>query len=98
MRSTVALLALAALTLEAQDTPKRTEVTAPKASVTSGRPFGTQRELAAMQQVWLQKRLDTFAPALLRKHGIDFWVISMREYNEDPVFKSITAPETMAAR
>ena len=62
------------------------------------RPFGTLREQAAMQQAWLRKRLDTFLPALMRKHGIDFWVVPMREYNEDPVFSSITAPETFAAR
>ncbi len=62
------------------------------------RPFGTLREQAAMQQAWLQKRLDTFLPALMRKHGIDLWVVPMREYNEDPVFSSITAPETFAAR
>jgi Xaa-Pro aminopeptidase len=62
------------------------------------RPFGTLREQAAMQQDWLKKRLDTFLPALLRKHGIDLWVVPMREYNEDPVFASITAPETFFAR
>jgi Xaa-Pro aminopeptidase len=62
------------------------------------RPFGTLREQAAMQQEWLQKRLDTFLPALLRKHGIDMWVVPMREYNEDPVFTAIVAPETFAAR
>lgn len=62
------------------------------------RPFGTLRDQAKMQQAWLQKRLDTFLPALMRKHGVDFWVVPMREYNEDPVFSSITAPETMAAR
>jgi len=62
------------------------------------RPFGTLREQAAMQQAWLQKRLDTFLPALMRKHGIDMWVMPMREYNEDPVFWSITAPDTFAAR
>jgi Xaa-Pro aminopeptidase len=94
---TAALLTLAA-TVPAQDAPRRTEVAPPRASVTAARPFGTQRELAAMQQVWLQKRLDTFIPGLMRKHGIDFWVVTMREYNEDPVFKSITAPETMSAR
>ena len=33
------------------------------------RPFGTLREQAAMQQDWLRKRLDTFLPALMRKHG-----------------------------
>ena len=62
------------------------------------RPFGTLREQAAMQQAWLKKRLDTFLPALMRKHGIDLWVVPMREYNEDPVFSSITAPETFSAR
>ena len=51
-----------------------------------------------MQQGWLKKRLDTFLPALMRKHGIDLWVVPMREYNEDPVFSSIVAPETFFAR
>jgi len=63
-----------------------------------GRPFGTLREQAAMQQDWLKKRLDTFLPSLMRRHGIDLWVVPMREYNEDPVFGAITAPETFAAR
>ena len=62
------------------------------------RPFGTLREQAAMQQDWLKKRLDTFLPSLMRRHGIDLWVVPMREYNEDPVFGAITAPETFAAR
>ena len=62
------------------------------------RPFGTLREQAALQQEWLRKRMDTFVPALLRKYGIDLWVVPMREYNEDPVFPAITAPETFAAR
>ena len=74
----------------AQDAPKRNEVPPPR-TVSASRPFGTQRELAAMQQLWLKKRLDTFVPGLMRKQGIDFWVITMREYNEDPVFNSITA-------
>jgi peptidase M24-like protein len=62
------------------------------------RPFGTLRDQAVMQQAWLAKRLDTFLPALMRKHGIDLWLVPMREYNEDPVFSSIVAPETFAAR
>jgi hypothetical protein len=71
---------------------------APGALPAADRPFGGLREQAAMQQAWLKKRLDTFLPALMRKHGIDMWVVPMREYNEDPVFSSITAPETFAAR
>jgi Xaa-Pro aminopeptidase len=62
------------------------------------RPFGTLREQAAMQQDWLRKRLDTFLAPLMRKHGIDMWVVPMREYNEDPIFIAISAPETFAAR
>ncbi len=62
------------------------------------RPFGTLREQAALQQEWLRKRLDTVLPALMRKHGIDLWAVPMREYNEDPVFASLTSPETFAAR
>ena len=60
--------------------------------------LGTLREQAAMQQQWLRKRLDTFIPPLMRKHGIDMWVVPMREYMEDPIFKAVTAPETFAAR
>jgi hypothetical protein len=62
------------------------------------RPLGTLREQAAEQQQWLRKRLDTFLPGLMRKHGIDFWVVPMREYAEDPVFAAFKAPETFAAR
>jgi Xaa-Pro aminopeptidase len=62
------------------------------------RPFGTLQEQAEMQQAWLKKRLDTYLPALMRKHGVDMWVVPMREYNEDPVFPALVSPETFAAR
>jgi hypothetical protein len=71
---------------------------APGSLADADRPFGTLREQAAMQQDWLKKRLDTFLPGLMRKYGIDLWVVPMREYNEDPVFSSITSPETFFAR
>ncbi len=64
----------------------------------AARPFGTLREQAVVQQQWLQKRLDTFLPALLRKHQVDMWVVPMREYNEDPIFLAVTSPQTFAAR
>jgi Xaa-Pro aminopeptidase len=101
MRTALAASAAATLLatrLDAQDAPRTAQVAAPRRVAAPTRPFGTQRELAAMQQQWLAARLDTFVPGLMRKHGIDFWVIPMREYNEDPVFTSITAPETFAAR
>jgi hypothetical protein len=61
-------------------------------------PFGTLREQAALQQSWLEKRLKTVLPPLMRKHGVDMWVIPMREYMEDPTFTSLVSPTTFAAR
>ncbi|HET9426223.1 MAG TPA: tetratricopeptide repeat protein [Gemmatimonadaceae bacterium] len=66
--------------------------------ITTYRPFGTLREQAALQQQWLEKRMTTVLPALMRKHGVETWVVPMREYNEDPVFSSIVSPTTFAAR
>ncbi|MHB1330082.1 MAG: M24 family metallopeptidase, partial [Gemmatimonadales bacterium] len=62
------------------------------------RPFGTVRQQAERQQAWLAKRLETVLPSLMRSYGIDMWVIPMQEYNEDPVFTSLVAPTTFAAR
>ena len=71
---------------------------APTALPPAERPFGTLRDQTVQQQAWLKKRLDTVLPALMRKHGVDMWVVPMREYNEDPVFSSITSPDTFFAR
>jgi Xaa-Pro aminopeptidase len=62
------------------------------------RPFGTLRDQADTQQRWLASRMNTVLPAIMRKYGVDMWVIPMREYNEDPVFTSIVSPTTFAAR
>lgn len=62
------------------------------------RPFGTLREQAERQQRWLAERLDSILPKLMRREGIDMWVVPMREYNEDPVFSSLVSPTTFAAR
>ena len=34
----------------------------------------------------------------MRKHGIDMWVVPMREYNEDPVIMTLLPEPSMAAR
>lgn len=70
----------------------------PAAAPTVQRPFGTLREQAVRQQRWLATRLDSVLPALMREHGVDMWVVPMREYNEDPVFPALVSPTTFAAR
>jgi len=62
------------------------------------RPFGTLREQAEVQQRWLATRMDSVLPSIMRQHGVEMWVVPMREYNEDPVFSSIVSPTTFAAR
>ncbi|MCC6245396.1 MAG: aminopeptidase P family protein [Gemmatimonadaceae bacterium] len=62
------------------------------------RPFGTLRDMAAKQQRWLELRMERTLPALMRREGVDMWVVPMREYAEDPVFTAITSPTTFAAR
>lgn len=86
---TIAMLAaLAANDGFAQETPP----------FSSARPFGTLRQQAAIQQKWLQERLEVNLPAVMRDHGVDMWVVTMREYNEDPVFRGLVSPTTFAAR
>ena len=62
------------------------------------RPFGTLRQQAEIRQQWLQLRLERVLPRLMREHGVDMWIIPVREYNEDPVFHSLVSPTTFAAR
>ncbi|WP_306522026.1 M24 family metallopeptidase [Gemmatimonas sp.] len=62
------------------------------------RPFGLLRDQAMQQQKWLELRMERTLPALMRREKIDMWVVPMREYNEDPVFRAITSPTTFAAR
>ena len=62
------------------------------------RPFGTLRQQAETRQQWLQERLEINLPRVMRDHGVDMWVLPMREYNEDPVFRALVSPTTLAAR
>jgi Xaa-Pro aminopeptidase len=68
------------------------------AAAAQERPLGTLRQQAEIRQTWLQLRLERVLPRLMREHGVDMWIVPMREYNEDPVFRALVAPTTMAAR
>lgn len=94
----VAALAAALVLPVATPAPLAAQAPATRADAAPRRPFGTLREQADIQQGWLALRLRTVLPALMRKHGVDAWVIPMREYNEDPVFSSLVSPTTFAAR
>jgi len=56
------------------------------------------REQDAIRQEWLKLRLERFLPTLMRRHGVSMWLVINREYNEDPVFRSLISPSVMFAR
>ncbi|MEL7146307.1 MAG: M24 family metallopeptidase [Bacteroidota bacterium] len=47
---------------------------------------------------WLEERAQTVLPALMERTGIDMWVIIAREYNEDPVIKTMLPATWQSAR
>jgi len=58
----------------------------------------THREQAPLVKSWILKRFDTVLPALMQREGIDMWIIVSREYNDDPVFRSMAPPTTFSSR
>ncbi|MDE2981682.1 MAG: M24 family metallopeptidase [Gemmatimonadota bacterium] len=61
-------------------------------------PLPTLREQAVEQQAWLELRIGRVLPKLMAEYDVHMWILSMREYAEDPVFWSIISPTTFAAR
>lgn len=58
----------------------------------------SQKEQATVIDNWLNDKLDNVLPDLMRREGIDLWVIVSREYNEDPVIKTLLPATWLAAR
>jgi len=51
----------------------------------------------AIEQIQ-QERFEVLLPQLMQAHNIDAWVIIAREYNEDPVVKTMLPPTWLNAR
>ena len=66
-------------------------------------PDPTQRVLTHREQndlitPWIKTRFDQVLPALMTREGIDMWIIPTREYNEDPVFRSMAPISYFSSR
>jgi Xaa-Pro aminopeptidase len=57
-----------------------------------------EKERARVVNDWLKWRLDNILPQLMRREGIDMWLVVNREYNEDPVYLSLVPAPTLTAR
>ena len=58
----------------------------------------SMQERATLQDGWLKKRLNSIIPALMRERGVDMWILIAREYNEDPVVKTMLPATWLSAR
>jgi Xaa-Pro aminopeptidase len=53
---------------------------------------------ATVIDTWLEERVRTALPGLMRRAGIDLWLIIGREYNEDPVLRTMIPATWLSAR
>ncbi len=58
----------------------------------------SEKERAKVVDDILEDRLDNLLPQLMRRAGLDMWVIISREYNEDPVMKTMLPSTWLSAR
>ena len=56
------------------------------------------RQQVDVRNRWLRARLDHVLPELMRREGIDMWIVIAREYNEDPVMMTLLPAPAMSAR
>ena len=56
------------------------------------------RERAAVIESLQEDRLNTLLPTLMAERDLDLWVLITREYNEDPVVKTLLPPTWLNAR
>ena len=60
-------------------------------------PLSARDQAVALDAI-LTERLITLAPALMRREGIDMWLLISRENNEDPVLKTMLPSDWFNAR
>jgi Xaa-Pro aminopeptidase len=56
------------------------------------------RDRATTQDRWLKQRLDTLVPAIMRENHVDMWIVAGREYDEDPILKTMLPAAWVSAR
>ncbi|NNF39283.1 MAG: hypothetical protein HKN71_11500, partial [Gemmatimonadetes bacterium] len=96
------LVAALALVASGPFTPRpaaaQTPVAVPPDAPARYHPLPSVRAQAEEMQGWVEARVERVLPALMAEYDVDMWILSMREYGEDPVFWSIISPTTFAAR
>lgn len=58
----------------------------------------SMRDRSALVDSMLNDRLENLLPQLMRREKIDMWILISREYNEDPVLKTMLPSTWLSAR
>ena len=58
----------------------------------------SQKQRSVWVDSMLEYRFEYVLPDLMRREGIDMWILISREYNEDPVMKTMLPSEWLSAR
>ena len=79
------------------------QVSAP-AQNRSGEPIAAmpkllpQREQMDVREQWLKKRLGSLLLPMMKRHGLDMWIVVNEEFNSDPVTEHIVPPIPIVGR
>ena len=58
----------------------------------------SERDRSRVVDEILEDRFTNLLPQLMRREGLDMWVIISREYNEDPVLRTMLPSTWLSAR
>lgn len=58
----------------------------------------TQREQMDVREQWLQRRLGSLLLPMMKRHGVEMWIVVNEEFNSDPVTPHITPPIPIVGR
>ena len=65
---------------------------------TSVHELPSLRARAEIIDTVLEERINNVLPIIMERSGVDLWVVMSREYNEDPVLKTLLPADWMSAR
>ena len=61
-------------------------------------PILSLQQQGELEDAWLEQRVATVLPELMRREGVDMWILMSREYNEDAVLETMLPSRWMGAR
>ena len=93
-----ALLVVAAVFILGFAAAGQTDLGWPMSEAGDIRAILSERDQAPVVNRILEWRLDNILPAIMRREGIDLWLVICFEYDEDPVYMTLVPRPNMSAR